>query len=114
MAVSKTRRCFFCVWTGNGNPFVELIEFNETFWQEVEQNLVLFYKNYVAKVLLGFKTIFYCPECKKLCLDDGEIDTEDENVVCCDRCDMWFHWGCAGFSSKIVASDFICKFCQNS
>ena len=94
MGISKTKTCYFCVWTGEGIPFIESI------------------KNNVVKVLLGHKTIFYCPECKKLCLDDGEIELETENVVCCDKCDMWFHWGCVGFSSMMLTSDFVCKCCQ--
>ena len=40
----------------------------------------------VMKVMLGHKTIFYRPECKKVCLDDVEIEAENENVVCYDKC----------------------------
>ena len=111
MAVSKATRCFFCVWTGQGMPFVEIIKFDGSFWNEVEQDLVLFYKNYVVKVLLGIRTIYYCPECQKLCLDDGEIEKDEENVVCCDKCDLWFHWGCVGFIEEMAASNFICRAC---
>ena len=88
MAVLKMKNCFFSVWTGQGTPFTELIKFDGTFWHEIEQGLVLFYKNYVVKVLLGMRTIYYCPECTKLCLNDGEIEKEEENVVCCDKCDL--------------------------
>lgn len=56
---------------------------NVKFW--VEQNIILF-KNNVMKVMLGHKTIFYRPECKKVCLDDVEIEAENENVVCYDKC----------------------------
>ena len=112
MAVSKTKKCFFCVLTGQGMPFVEIIEFDCTLWNEVEQDLVLFYKNYVAKVLLGIRTIYYCPECQKLCLDYGEIEKDEENVVCCDKCDLWFHWGCVGFTEEMAASNFICRACK--
>ena len=38
------------------------------------------------KVMLGHKTIFYRPECKKVCLDDVEIEAENENIVCYDKC----------------------------
>ena len=112
MAVAKANKCFFCVWTGQGLLFVESISFDDTMWREAEQDLVLFYKNYVAKVLLGIRTIYYCPECQKLCLDDGEIEKDEENVVCCDKCDLWFHWGCVVFTEEMAASNFICRACK--
>ena len=92
-------------------PFVEIIKFDGSFWNEVEQDLMLFYKNYVLKVLLCIRTLNYCPECQKLCLDDGEIEKDEENVVCCDKCDLWFHWGCVGFIGEMTASNFICRAC---
>ena len=112
MAVAKANKCFFCVWTGHGLLFVESIAFDDTMWREAEQDLVLFYKNYVAKVLFGIRTIYYCPECQKLCLDDGEIEKDEENVVCWDKCDLWFHWGCVGFTEEMAASNFTCRACK--
>ena len=41
MAVSKPNKCFFCVWTGQGMPFVEIIEFGSTLWNQV--NKIWFY-----------------------------------------------------------------------
>ena len=61
MAVTKTKKCYFCVWTGYGMPFIETVEFDQPFWDEVEQIIILFYKKNVVKVMLGHKTIFYCP-----------------------------------------------------
>ena len=42
MALSGLERLFFVVWTGKGDPFVELIHFETEFWQQVLPNLVIF------------------------------------------------------------------------
>ena len=44
MAMSGLERLSFVVWTGKGNPFVELTHFEAEFWQQVLPNLVIFFK----------------------------------------------------------------------
>ena len=39
MAMSGLERLFFVVWTGKGDPFVELIHFEAELWQQVLPNL---------------------------------------------------------------------------
>lgn len=57
MAMSGLERLFFVVWTGKGDPFVELIPFEAWFWQQVLPNLVIFFKTYLQRVILGFRPL---------------------------------------------------------
>ena len=88
LALTGCKRCYFVVWTTIGTLFVENIEFDEAHWQDVLRNLVVFYKSYMCKVLLGIREICFCPSCSKPCLVPNEIekDEENENRICCDSC----------------------------
>ena len=42
--------------------------------------------------------IYCCGLCRPVCKEVDDIDMDTDNSVCCDHCDMWFHWGCTGYS----------------
>ena len=46
MAMSRLERLSFVVWTGKGDPFVELIHFQAELWQQVLPNLVICFKTH--------------------------------------------------------------------
>ena len=60
IVISGSSKGSFVVWTQFGEPLVEEVK------ERVEQNLVFFYKRYVAKALLGLVGILYCPTCETL------------------------------------------------
>ena len=40
-----------------------------------------------------------------------EEETEDvEDWICCDDCEMWFHWVCAGITEE--PESFLCNNCK--
>lgn len=73
MSAYKCSKAFFTVWTPVGSPLVNLVEFDEFHWDEVYRNLILFFKLYVAKVLLGIRELHFCPLCEKRILESNEI-----------------------------------------
>ena len=67
---------------------MEEVKEDQIFYERVEQNLVFFYNGYVVKALLCLVGIFYCPTCETLCLEPNEIESSDENSVCCDQWEL--------------------------
>ncbi|XP_038047625.1 uncharacterized protein LOC119721730 [Patiria miniata] len=66
IAVTDTKFGYFCVWTGNGPTFVEVIEAAPEWWKKVEQNLMFFFKAYVSQYLEGLRcshTAQHIPRC---------------------------------------------------
>ena len=112
LAMTECEQCYFVVWTTVGPPFVEIIKFDEAHWQDVLRNLVVFYKSYMCKVLLGIRPICFCPNCDKPCLEPNEIDEDNENSICYDSCGMWYHWSCVNVQSEEIK--FVCFTCSNS
>ena len=82
--MSGLERLFFVVWTGKGDPFVELVHFEAEFWQQVLPNLVIFFKTYLQRVILGFRPLCCCPLCDSLCLEPEEFDNCNENSLQCE------------------------------
>ena len=112
MALSGLERLFFVVvWTGKGDPFVELFE--TEFWQQVLPNLVIFFKTYLQRVILGFRPLCYCPLCDCRCLEPEEFDNCNENDLQCESCSLWYHWGCLRIDEKSCPQSFICSSCNH-
>ena len=44
--MSGLKRLFLVVWTGKGDPYVELVHLEVEFWQQILPNLVIFFKTY--------------------------------------------------------------------
>ena len=113
MAMSGLERLFFVVWTGKGDPFVELVHFEAEFWQQILPNLVIFFKTYLQRVILGFRPLCYCPLCDSLCLEPEEFDNCNENSLQCESCFLWYHWGCLKIDEKSCPQSFICSSCNH-
>ena len=104
---------YFVVWTPKGEPFIEQIYLNRSHWNDLERNAVIFFKSYVAPVLLKLRQIFYCPECEKPCLEEEEIERDEqqaENSIECSCCTLWFHWRCVHVKTN-PKGDWICEGC---
>lgn len=115
MAAYNCSKAFFVVWTPVGSPHIELIKFEVRFWDEVYRNLILFFKLYLSKVLLGLHELLFCPTCESRILEAKEFSqrqASQENSICCDACYQWYHWPCAGITEGgATASTWICKLC---
>ncbi|KAE9555672.1 hypothetical protein FO519_001143 [Halicephalobus sp. NKZ332] len=47
---------------------------------------------------------WYCPNCKIKY-------TEEANMICCERCNYWYHWHCVGLMVEPTESDWYCRRC---
>ena len=41
-----------------------------------------------------------------------EVTESVEDWICCDKCDSWFHFGCAGIDPTFIPQNFLCQGCQ--
>ena len=106
------KRTFFVVWTCKGKPHVEVITFDYVFWKEILSKLIVFFKSYVQRVLLNFRSICYCLGCGKVCLEPEEFDNEEQNSIQCESCTLWCHWACTG-SEVNPDHSFVCQSCTH-
>lgn len=66
----------------------------------------------MAKVLLGLHVIFFCAVFKRPILECEELpDDSPDNSVCCDNCDLWFHFHCVQVSSIEEEQEWLCQAC---
>ena len=91
MAVTGLRQTYFVVYTKK-SVFVEKIQFDERHWQKICPSLMMFFKTYIQRYLLGSIEIFTCPICEEPCLNERELDSKEENSIQCVICDAWYHW----------------------
>ena len=59
-----------------GDPFIELIHFDQDHWDKIRNNLMIFFKSFVLDVLLGLKTLFVCPIFDKSGIDYVEYPVQ--------------------------------------
>lgn len=114
MWMCNVDHCFFIVWTEGHKPFYERVEFDQNFCDGVIGNLTVFYKSYVLPCLLGYRDVFECPKCDKVILEDNEInEPSQENSICCDNCNTWWHLLCAGLTNKCATAleSWLCFSC---
>ena len=71
------KKCYFVVWASI-DLLVDIIEFNESQWDNVERNLSIFYETYICPVLLSFKELGFCRSCNKLLLNSYQINENEE------------------------------------
>lgn len=58
------------------------------------------------------KPVYLCDDCGKQCKDDSQIDDDCDNSVSCDKCQQWFHQGCAGFDPDTPDDTlWLCRKC---
>lgn len=62
-----------------------------------------------AKKIKG--PIYMCKICNKECLNELDIAEASQNSVCCEHCQLWFHFGCVNFDVAFTG-DFICNDCS--
>lgn len=114
MWICDVRHSFFIVWTEGHKPFYERIEYDQVFCDKVVTNLTVFYKSYVLPCLLRYRSIFQCPKCEKVILEEQEINqAAHENSVCCDNCGTWWHLQCAGLTTQCAEAldSWLCFGC---
>lgn len=102
MKANKIYKSFFVVWTPVGLPFIDIVDFDEAHWDGVYRSLLLFFKLYLAKVLLGIRVLRFCPYCEKHILEMNEIPSRkalQENGIHCSSCHHWYHWSCVGVTA---------------
>ena len=54
------------------------------------------------------QSLFFCPTCEEVA---------DQQTICCESCDSWYHYGCAGITVNDVSKispevPFICENCN--
>ena len=113
IAVARAKFAFFCIWSRKGEPHVEVIPADYAKWSSIEGNLVFFFKTYVATYLLGAKSFVVCPICGQLCLEEEELTSADQHSVCCDVCNLWFHWNRVTYSDT-SSEAFCCPLCSDA
>ena len=112
MWLAGLSHAYFVVQTQGGNVFVEKIELDSDYITPIVRDAGLFFKTYVLPVLLGYRSLYFCASCDKVVLEQSEVNTDEENSVCCDSCDLWWHMSCANVTSDDVAGvEWICKKC---
>ena len=110
MAVKPCELGYFVVYTTK-DLFVEEIRFDKAYWELILNNLDIFFKSYVLRVLLGFTDIYLCPQCEQVVLEEPEITAPEQNSVCCDRCSSWYHYQCVGISCAPKDQEWLCSSC---
>lgn len=53
------------------------------------------------------EALYICPVC-------SVAYNGHANVVCCDKCEEWFHWHCVGITSAPTEKEWFCKNCLKS
>lgn len=73
MGCAGVDKAFFVVWDPvAASPNVELILFDKLFWDDMMKSLVIFFKQFVIKYLLGICSIIFCDICAKPCLQENK------------------------------------------
>lgn len=83
MAITGCNRTYFVVYTKK-DLLIELIEFDNAHWMKILSSLIIFFKTYIQRYMLGIIEMFVCPICDQPCLNENEFESEEENSVQCD------------------------------
>ena len=111
MALTRASHAYFVVWTTT-DLHIEGIAFSDDHWKRLHSCATLFFRSYVLPVLLEKRELGICPKCNCLVLEEDEIDQLGMQSVCCEDCNTWWHWECAGItSSEEVEGIFNCPSC---
>ena len=102
---------YFIVWTQGHPPLIEKITLDLEYVMQVVNAVTLFYKTYVLPCILSYRDIFRCPKCGKVILEEPEVNNDDEDSVCCDTCNAWWHLPCAEFKRSEEDVTWICGYC---
>ena len=55
--------------------------------------------------------IYLCGVCHLICEYQTNLESESDNSVGCEKCQIWFHWGCVGFDGDQSDDDWYCQKC---
>lgn len=111
IALKDCSHGYIIVWT-TVDHFIEQVELDQRKWKRLHDAATLFFKGYIFPVLLGERKLCHCPKCNKVVLESEEIVNAGEQSVCCDQCDIWWHWQCAGINNEEEVPDvFVCPSC---
>ena len=102
---------YFIVWTQGHPPLIEKVTLDLEYVMQVVNTVTLFYKTYVLPCILSYRDIFRCPKCDKVILEEPEVNNDDEDSVCCDTCNAWWHLPCAEFKRSEEDVTWICSYC---
>eukprot|EP00795_Rhopilema_esculentum_P015645 gene15645-6929_t len=112
MAANDCKHSYFVVFTTVGRPLVLNVVFDPSFWNLLYPDLVLFFKLYVAKVLLGIREIKFCAVCHKHILEQNEIaqsGCQSNDQVHCSKSSLTFHKSCC--KNYSLMSFWVCDDC---
>ena len=110
--MAKAQLCYFVVWTSK-HLIVELIEPNDTYYQNVEFSLNIFFRSYICPILLGYKELPFCVKCEKVLLEQNKIEKQNQ----CDHCMCWYHYKCQVLQLKdaeAVGDNWYSNLCLKS
>ena len=118
MAIASTMQSYFVVWTTN-DMFVQKIDFDKEHWMKVSINLEVFFKTYICPALLEMKPVIFCGNCEKFCLEENEINPNEQNEmnsIQCDKCGCWFHGRCENIQicDIVQINEWLCSNCLMS
>ena len=116
MGVAQTEFGYFVIWSP-----VKLhhcrINFDSSYYKDVTSSLDVFFKHWIAPILVGEEHLMHCGSCSRICLRPEEIgdDMLKERSVCCDQCQLWFHYGCQSVPSNVDDLDnWFCLPCVSA
>ena len=112
MALAGTKIGYFVVWTKK-DILIQQIPEDKKFWMTVSTNLEIFFKNYVAKRILGINPLLFCGSCENVILEENELRENELDLkpICCKTCNILFHLKCQGLKS--IVDSWQCNFCVN-
>ena len=128
LAVTQRQWCDFFVYSCNGT-FLERVLYEESYYKEVHENLIFFFKSFIApKILEGPSlesstlvndqisedissptmavevqqsgSVCFCVICKNQVFEKENIKSFGQRSICCDLCDTWFHFSCVGIKKS--------------
>ena len=41
------------------------------------------------------------------------VEEDSEEMVCCDKCDGWYHFSCGGVTESIANVEWVCSSCTS-
>ena len=133
MAITSRKWCEFYVYTCNGT-FTERVHFDSEFYSKVLKSCITFYEMYLLPELKhrvleaslacvqndepmevdgqGHGDNYFCPVCN-MHVKNEVVNLKDRSI-CCDACNLWFHFHCVGITNialKSMSAGWYCTSC---
>ena len=140
MAITQRKWCDLFVYSCNGT-FLRRITFQQQYYASVQDNLMFFFKTFIAPKLLerqdntdydnvsalsiptpsvnepmevkGSGHVYFCTICNSQVLEQENIKSFGQRSICCDLCEQWFHFKCVGISKANLnnMTAWLCSRC---